>query len=533
MRKRVLYNITVFLVSMILGITGCIKNDIPYPIIPVEIFSIEAVGQIEVAIIDANKREVIIPLSDTINLKKVEIVDVEITKGGKIDIAFDSVIDLSSSYKLNLSMYQDYVWTLKAQQEIEYKMNVDGQIGSSSFKSQTHEVVVNVGEGIDLDSIVVMDIKLGPTGSTINGSSVIPKIEWDVYKGFAMAEVSVNFKDFIVNEKWTIFVFTSDENVVTESADPGVNVAWLKANAEAGADNGFEIKKASATEWEKVSSEYIKYNEGAFTATVPDLEANTDYVCRAYSNGEYGKEISFTTGVVFPLPNSSYDDWHKVDDKIWNPWLLNTEIPFWDTGNKGSSTLGDSNTYPIEEGRTGKAACLESKFVGVFGIGKFAAGNLFVGEFIRVDGTDGVLNFGKPFTERPTSLTGYYKYDSKIIDKKDVKDAVYGHLIGKPDSCIIYVAIGDWSEPIEIRTKKSERKLFDINDPNILAYGEFKSGTSVSEFTSFEIPLVYRNTSRKPRYIMIVCSASKYGDFYIGGRGSKLIIDDFELEYNY
>ena len=66
---------------------------------------------------------------------------------------------------------------------------------------------------------------------------------------------------------------------------------------------------------------------------------------------------------------------------------------FWDTGNKGATTLGSSNTIPTGDtsNGTGKAAKLESRFVGVAGIGKFAAGNIFAGSYVRTDGTNGVL----------------------------------------------------------------------------------------------------------------------------------------------
>ena len=72
--------------------------------------------------------------------------------------------------------------------------------------------------------------------------------------------------------------------------------------------------------------------------------------------------------------------------------------------------MGDSNTQPTDDtwNGKGKAARLESKFIGLGSIGKFAAGNLFIGEYIRTEGTNGVLDFGKPFTARPTKLKGHY-----------------------------------------------------------------------------------------------------------------------------
>ena len=49
------------------------------------------------------------------------------------------------------------------------------------------------------------------------------------------------------------------------------------------------------------------------------------------------------------------------------------------------------------------SAKLQSQYVALFGIGAFAAGNVFVGKFLKIDGTDGILRFGRPFTSRPSN----------------------------------------------------------------------------------------------------------------------------------
>lgn len=59
------------------------------------------------------------------------------------------------------------------------------------------------------------------------------------------------------------------------------------------------------------------------------------------------------------------------------------------------------------------------------------------------------------------------------------------------------------------------------------------SGTTVTEYKKFELNLDYRVTNRVPTYIVIVCSASKYGDYFVGGRGSTLYVDEFSLDYDY
>lgn len=93
--------------------------------------------------------------------------------------------------------------------------------------------------------------------------------------------------------------------------------------------------------------------------------------------------------------------------------------------------------------------------------------------------------------------------------------------------------MGDWENPVEIRTNPRDRKLFDKNDPHVIAYAEFNSGTTVSSYTPLELNLKYNSTSRIPTYLIVVCSASKYGDYFTGAAGATLIIDEFSLEYDY
>ena len=106
------------------------------------------------------------------------------------------------------------------------------------------------------------------------------------------------------------------------------------------------------------------------------------------------------------------------------------------------------------------------------------------------------------------------------------------HLKGKPDSCQIYIALTDWDEPLEIRTRPSERQLFDPNDKHVIAYGQVTHGVSIPNWTQRDIELEYRYTNRTPKYILIVASSSKYGDYFTGGTGSKLWLDNLELIYD-
>ena len=452
-------------------LSACIKNDIPYPRIKAQILGISADGQIGTAAIDNDKRMVTMELSDTVDLRRVHIETLDLTEGAVSDLPSDSIIDLSKSYTLTLSIYQDYTWTINATQNIERSFRVEGQIGAPVFDAHNHRAIAYVNKDIDLANIKITELVLGPQGIT----SYSPEKE-------KLTDFSLGYQKVIIvyhgiMEEWTLYIVPSESEISTDGVDAWTNVAWLHGSGKEDAENGFEIKEATAE-----------------------------------------------------LPNGSFDDWNKVG-KIWNPWAEGSEN-FWDTGNKGATTLGDSNTQPTDDtwSGTGQAAKLATKFVGIGSIGKLAAGNMYTGNYLRTEGTNGVLNFGKQFTQRPTRLKGYFKYTSVEINKSNDE---MKYLIGQPDTCQIFIALGDWSEPVEIRTKPSDRKLFDKNDPHIIAYADMYSGKSVTEYTPFTLELEYRDTDRIPTYIVVVASASKYGDYFTGGDGSVLFLDDFTLEYDY
>ena len=517
-------------ICLLLGIqvcSSCIENDIPYPIIPAQILTFEVDGQLGAATIDNGTRTVTIAVAETVNLKKVTVKQCTVTDGVEAPLNAETVIDLSSPKSYTLSLYQDYQWTIQATQKINRVFSVNKQVGKSIFNTALHQVVAYISSSASQKAVEIKELKLGPSGITIMEPTLQGIIDFSQPK-----TVKISYHDIV--EEWTVMVSKSDKDIATGDVDAWVNVAWLHGSGEEGADNGFEIREASQTEWQKVSKENIT-GKSEFTARVTGLKAQTTYVCRAYSGDDYGDEVTFTTVAPTLLPGASFDEWHleKPKNKVWNPWAEDG-TPIWDTGNDGATTLGDSNTQPTEDiwpgKKTGYAARLESKFVGIGSIGKFAAGNLFIGKFVGVDGTNGILEFGKPFSSYPTKLKGHYKYTTAPINYASTE---YQYLKGVPDTCSIYIAIGDWSAPLEIRTKPSEQKLFNKNDEHIIAYAEFNSGTTVMTYQDFELTLDYRATNRKPTYIMVVCSASKFGDFFTGGSGAVLCVDEFSLEYDY
>lgn len=505
--------------------TSCIKDDIPYPVIPLQILTFEVEGQEGNVIIDKATRTVTVPLQESANLKKVIVKHCTVTEGIEAPLDSAAVLDLSSPKTYTMSLYQDYTWTIKATQNIERKLTIKNQFGKPAINVVKHEIAGEITLSSSQKTVVLKSLKLGPEGIT----TMVPELPLNEPIDFSMPKkVKVYYHD--IEEEWTISVSRSDKNVSTGEPDAWVNVAWLHGNGEEGMENGFEYKKEGEEDWVRMSESSVTDDGGELTAGLFGLKANTTYVCRAYSGTDYGDEVTFTTHEPALLPGGTFEDWHQ-EGKIWNPWAANASS-FWDSGNDGATTLGESNTQPADDtwNKKGKAARLESKFVGIGGLGKFAAGNLFVGEYLRTEGTNGVLGMGRPFTARPTKLKGYYKYSTAPIT---YVVSGYEYLKDKPDTCAIYIALGDWTEPVEIRTKPSDLKVFDKKDPHVIAYAELNSGETITDYKKFELTLDYRSTSRVPTYLLVVCSASKFGDFFVGGAGSVLYVDEFSLEYDY
>ena len=287
---------------------------------------------------------------------------------------------------------------------------------------------------------------------------------------------------------------------------------------------GFQYRKASETEWADFAGE-ISYEGKTFSARITGLEPETLYEFRAVSAQDVRDDsaVQFTTEAADQLPNFNFDSWYK-DGKNWYANADMGDNYFWDSGNKGANTLSEVNPTSPEETFvvSGKAVRMESKYV----ILAFAGGNIYSGSFGSVSGLGASINFGRPYTCRPTALHGWYSYAPKAIDK--VK-APYEDLKGTMDVGKIYVALTDWSSPFNVNTNTGTFFVPD-EDPAVIAYGELEiPENSNGEYKEFTIDLEYRDLERIPTHVLVVATASKYADYFTGGVGSTMYIDEFEF----
>jgi hypothetical protein len=515
-----------FISTLLFSLSACISNDLPYPKISQNILSIAAVGQLSPATIDSTNYQVTLYLDETTDISKVSFSDFTYTPGATPSAnLLEGEYDLSSPMRITLSGYQNYQWLISAEQTISKKFSISGQIGETVLDDVGHRIIVKVPESANLSKLTLNEIKLGPTGLT----TIVPDMQPGIVDFSSPKDITVSYFDKV--EYWTIYVQKTSSIVTTTQVDAWAQVIWATGNAPESADNGFQYRESSSSEWIDVSKSDITFSGGSFVARIVHLKPNTEYVVRAISDDNIGNEVTVITEGTANIENGSFDNWW-LDGKVWCPWS-ETGSSYWDTGNTGACTLGQSNVQPSDytpAGVTGQSAMLETRFVGIGPVGKLAAGSIYTGRFDQVDGTNGILDFGRPFNLHPTKLKGYYQYTTAPINYASTE---YQHLLNRPDSCHIYIALTDWTAPYKIRTNPKNRQLFDKNSSSVIAYGELICGTSMSGYKEFEIELNYRDTSRIPSYIQITCAASKYGDFFTGGSGAILYVDQFSFSFDY
>lgn len=276
----------------------------------------------------------------------------------------------------------------------------------------------------------------------------------------------------------------------------------------------------------------------AWSAKIPiDGVASTYEYCLNYTGMGVSNlpNSKFSTQNGPQVPNGGMEEWSQPKA----PYLPWKNEQWWDSGNHGSTTLGDSYniTTPDSNSHSGQySAKLQSRYIVI----KFAAGNIFIGKYLDTDGTDGKIGFGKPynFTYKPKALRVWYKGKVGTINKGDHKSG--------SDKAQIYVWLCKWTGPHTVFTKDkgtfiNPETTATTGEGNIVGYGVWSREQTSNDngndngWTMLEIPITYREgegfSGVKPNYLVISCAASAYGDYFTGSTDSYMQVDDFEFVY--
>jgi len=315
---------------------------------------------------------------------------------------------------------------------------------------------------------------------------------------------------------------------------------------------GIKYREQGASEWTAAypaSGARAKHTRATvipYSVTVSGLKPGTTYEFIAFCDGFDGSDVqTFTTETPFAsIPNGSFEDWSIYSAStmlgtkdVTLPWSVgDKEASFWGSGNEGSATanmtLTDKSTDMTHSGT------YSARFASNTAFNIIAAGNIFIGHYVTTDGTNGILSLGREYNgTHPDKLTVWanYRPASGVSVKEGNEGFVPENFAGGTDHGQIYVALT--TEPVEIRTNPKNRKLFDAeNDETVLAYGQVTWTEAFGpdgQLQKIDIPFVYndRAKTKKPKYLIMVASASKYGDYFSGAKGSVMYLDDVELVY--
>lgn len=540
-------------------LTGCIHNDLPYPVVVPNITSMTVQDAVEVDI-DYEARVVTVYVSETTDLTKVVIqsvdYDVDITKPS---IQLLGVHDLTTPLKFQLTTYQDYDWIIRAVRPVERYFTIEGQIGSSIIDDYNCRVVAMVSEGTDITNLKVTSLKLGPRDITTY--SLTPEQMKDFTGGLDL-EVTA----FGLTELWTIYVEETEVSVEISKINPWTASAYVSAMAAAGKETVFHYRAKGSTDWMTVDSANVTSDGGSYTAHITGLQPSSDYEVMVSCGDDKTPVEEFTTAPATKIPNGSFEYASLVSGsnyyKFYDPscGVEEGEYMFWGSGNgegpegiNGSANMGIIITTIDKNSKIdgNQSVCAQtSQMAGIL-----AAGNLFTGQFAGLVGTEGgMVNFGRPWSTRPVALKLYCRYTTSNIDIIG-KKLPPGVTLTKEDldRAQIKVAIGTWDyrtyggtkdSPVHINTTDASTFVDFNKDPKTIANGDliihkdgyFLNGASkvdavTSEWAEYTIPLNYHDLETLPTHIIVSCASSQFGDYFTGCSSSKLWIDKVELVY--
>lgn len=328
-------------------------------------------------------------------------------------------------------------------------------------------------------------------------------------------------------------------------------------------------------------------NETAFYTTLLGLTADTTYEYRlVVTNKETNEEEivpgtrTLTTDSIVGVENGSFED-TCMENKL-PAFFPEGGTKWWCCGNQATKDyvglIGQagvittsSTDVPGESKLPGstKSAQLSSKYLEILGgsVKKFAAGNLFYGQYYETVGTEGgSVYFGRPFTARPVGLRCWIKYVGGQVTHTGSGSPISK---GEYDIAQLKVALGIWDaatyggnneSPVNVNTTKTETFIdyatdaYDPKEPDksgrTLAYGDLQitsaaaganyveniNGTTqkrnYTEWQEVVIPLEYYDQTTMPTHLIISAAASKYGDYLSGCNGGTMWLDGVELIYD-
>ena len=391
-------------------------------------------------------------------------------------------------------------------------------------------------------------------------------LKYTIKDGDLNFTLSVDYSTDVVDDT-IIFEPVSTGLASSAAYEIGAGHATVHADVDASEYAGATVQFAYSSDgasWTTVDA--VNDAEGSWSATLAGLTGSTTYTYRLVINGEQvGDEKSFTTDAATRIPNGSFEYASLVSGqsyyKFYDPncGVEEGQTMFWGSGNgEGSEGVNGSANMGIvittidtsDKADGNQSVCAKSSSM----VGILAAGNIFTGQFAGLVGTSGgKVNFGRPWTTRPTALKLWCKYSTgKMNIIKNFPEGV-SLTSSDYDRAEIKFAIGTWNyktyggtkdSPVHVNTTDASTFVDYTTDASTVAYGNLviyndgysvNAGEKVSATTSgwleYVIPLDFHDLKTWPTHIVVSCAASQYGDYFSGCDSSKLWVDKVELVY--
>ena len=435
-------------------------------------------------------------------------------------------------------------------------------------------------DGLDEPELVwTFSGKLAKDGSTFTKSGSIPSVEagkvYSMNVKYTVKDGEVGF-DLLVDYATEIV----DDTVVFEPVSTGLSASsiyeiWAgHATVHADVDEvefsdpsaiKFAYRAEGASDW--TTADAVRSSEGVYDAVLKGLKPSTKYEYKLVIAGaDQGDAMTFITEAAPNVPNASFEYVSKISGKSYYKWYdpncdaEEGRAMFWGSGNgegsegvNGSANMNIIITEPSDDAKDGsRSVCAMSKSA----VGMLAAGNIFTGQFAGLVGTSGgKVNFGRPWTSRPTGIRLWVKYsggDVNIItDLPEGADFKKGY----KDRASVKIALGTWSHrtyggtkdsPVLVNTTDASTFVdyrtdaSTIADGELILYGEgrqqinggqVEENVAVGEWRQVTIPFSYHRLTEYPTHIIISCASSMYGDYFSGSDSSRFWIDGVELLY--
>lgn len=325
-------------------------------------------------------------------------------------------------------------------------------------------------------------------------------------------------KSFLVSNQAGVAKINNDSLTITVEIPSGVDLSSLRIE---------ELELSSFATSDKIVGDLVDLNDEQ--KIIVTSESGIAYEWNV---------ISYVASAEPQLDNADLNLWYKTSGNYYEPGA-DAASTIWATGNQGTYLMGKLATVPFDRGDDNLAAQMITLDTGVLGSiagAPLAAGSLYTGVFNidKLDPSDpmAAIEFGTPFTGRPTSMRFSYSYVPGATNKdKDGNTLDYG------DACELYAFLEVRSEGQVQRLATAWFKSDELTEEWTEGVIEFIYGTLDSSYPSYLMPdgnnFVDEATIdyALPTHITIVASSSFDGVNFTGAVDSEFILDDLVMVY--